>query len=133
MTEKRKTYTKEKMTEKQDLGSKPAKIVLGDHLEYRVARLNLFMGYFVRRSRPIYTVGGLDRATDLDVLAIRYVEPFRREVVITECKSGAFGPLDRIFWLSGVRNYVNAAEAVLVCKGTNRLFSPHPACDGGTG
>ena len=76
------------------------------------------MGYFVRRGRPIYTIGNLDRATDLDVYALRFVEPFSCEVIITECKSGGTGPLDRIFWLSGLKNYVKAKEALLVRKGT---------------
>jgi hypothetical protein len=93
-------------------------LTLGDELEYRVARLQLFMGYFVRRSCVVHTAGDLDRATDLDVLALRYVEPFRRELLITECKSRNGGPLDRIFWLSGVREFVGAQEAILVRKGT---------------
>lgn len=98
--------------------SKPAAFEVGDDLEYRIQRLQIFMGYFVRRGRPIYTVGNLDRATDLDVYALRYVEPFSCEVIISECKSGGVGPLDRIFWLSGLKNYVKAKEALLVRKGT---------------
>lgn len=39
-------------------------------------------------------------------------------MVIAECKSGVTGPLDRIFWLSGVKNFVDANEAFLVRKGT---------------
>jgi len=97
---------------------KPAAFEIGEDLEYRIQRLQMFMGYFVRRGRPIYTIANLDRATDLDIYALRYVEPFRREIIITECKSGGGGPLDRIFWLSGVRNYVKAKEALLVRKGT---------------
>lgn len=94
------------------------KIVAGDELEYRIARLQIFMGYYVRRGCPIFTSGNLNQATDLDLLAIRYVEPFRRQILITECKSGNTGPLDRIFWLSGVKNFVKANEALLVRKGT---------------
>jgi hypothetical protein len=97
---------------------KPPKFVLGDELEYRVARLHIFMGYFVRRACPIYTVANLDQATDLDVLALRYAQPFRREILISECKSGVTGPLDRIFWLAGVKGFVNAREAFLVRKST---------------
>jgi hypothetical protein len=97
---------------------KAAKIVLGDELEYRIARLQIFMGYFVRRGCPIYTIGMLNQATDLDVLAIRYVEPFRRQMLVTECKGGGDGPLDRIFWLSGVKTFVKADEAILVRRGT---------------
>jgi len=97
---------------------KPSSFVVGEALEYRVARLHLFMGYFVRRGAPIYTVAALDRATDLDVLATRYIEPFERQMIISECKSGENSPLDRIFWLSGVKQYTNANEALLVRKAT---------------
>jgi hypothetical protein len=76
------------------------------------------MGYFVRRGCPIYTVAALDRATDLDVLATRYIEPFDRQLVIAECKSGDNAPLDRIFWLSGVKQYTSANDALLVRKTT---------------
>ena len=98
--------------------SKPAAFEVGDDLEYRIQRLQIFMGYFVRRGRPIYTVGNLDRATDLDVFSLRFVEPFRCEINIAECKSGGEGPIDRIFWLAGVKKFVDAKEATLVRKGT---------------
>jgi len=120
---KKKQKPKPKNTAKKETGfristSRPAAFEVGDDLEYRIQRLQIFMGYFVRRGRPIYTIGNLDRATDLDVYALRYVEPFSCEVIITECKSGGAGPLDRIFWLSGLKNYVKAKEALLVRKGT---------------
>lgn len=91
---------------------------VGDPLEYRVSRLFVHLGYFVRRARQLYTIGNLDTATDLDVLAIRYADPFRREVQIAECKQGGAGPLDRIFWLSGVKQYVAATRATLVRPAT---------------
>ena len=77
------------------------------------------MGFFARRGRELYTVGRLDTATDLDVLAIRYSEPLSREVCIAECKTaGGEGPLDRIFWLSGVKKYVDADFATLIRPAT---------------
>ena len=97
---------------------KPSILVVGDDLEYRIARLYIFMGYFVRRGCPIYTISSLDQATDLDVMALRYVKPIQRQILITECKSGGSRPLDRIFWLAGVQHYVGASEAYLVRKGT---------------
>jgi hypothetical protein len=93
-------------------------VKVGDPLEYRVSRLFIHLGFFVRRGRELYTVGRLDTATDLDVLAIRYSEPFRREVQISECKGGGEGPLDRLFWLSGVKRYVGASHATLVRRST---------------
>lgn len=91
---------------------------VGDALEYRVTRLLIHLGFFARRGREIYTVGRLDTATDLDVLGIRYAEPFRREVQIVECKGGGEGPMDRIFWLAGVKQYVSADRATLVRHAT---------------
>src|SRR5260370_733109 len=84
----------------------------------RIARLQIFSGFLVRRGCPIYTIAALDRATDLDVLAFRHSEVFRREMIVTECKSGNTAPLDRIFWLTGVRNYTGVTQAFLVRKGT---------------
>ncbi len=105
--------------ERQRSGTpRPSALTIGDELEYRIARMQIFTGFFVRRGCPIYTIGALDRATDLDVLAFRHSEPFRREMIITECKSGATAPLDRIFWLTGVRAYTGASQAFLVRKGT---------------
>lgn len=95
-----------------------AKFNVGDPLEYRVARLLIHLGFFVRRGREIYTIGGLDQATDLDVFAVRYADMFRREVQICECKSGKEGPLDRVFWIVGVKDYVGAARATIVRKST---------------
>jgi hypothetical protein len=97
---------------------RPSALTIGDDLEYRIARLQIFTGFFVRRGCPIYTIGALDRATDLDVLAFRHSEPFRREMIITECKGGNTAPLDRIFWLTGVRTYTGASQAFLVRRGT---------------
>jgi hypothetical protein len=97
---------------------KPSALTIGDELEYRITRMQIFTGFFVRRGCPIYTIGALDRATDLDVLAFRHSEPFRREMIITECKSGGTAPLDRIFWLTGVRAYTGATQAFLVRRGT---------------
>jgi len=100
--------------DRDDLRRPNVAITPGDALEYRVARLFASMGYFVRRSREIFTEAYLDRATDLDVLAIKYLPPFRREVQIVECKGGANRPLDRVFWLAGVKAYTSADFATLV-------------------
>jgi hypothetical protein len=93
-------------------------LVIGDQLEYRVARMFLKQGYFVRRGINIYTTGYIDTATDIDVLGIKYFDSFGRTIVISECKSGESKPLDRIFWLSGLKGYLNASRAILVRKPT---------------
>jgi hypothetical protein len=81
-------------------------------------RLFIWQGYFVRRGIEIYTDQYLNRATDLDVLALRFFPPFRHYLQIAECKSGASRPLDRIFWLSGVRSFASADNATLVRDAT---------------
>lgn len=86
---------------------------IGEQNEYRIARLFVWMGYFVRRGKEIYTTGRLDQATDLDVLALKYRALFSKEVITIESKTGKQGPLDRVFWMSGLRKYVNADRALL--------------------
>lgn len=95
-------------------------IVPGDVLEYRVMRLFAWQGYFVRRGVDIYTEGFQSQATDIDVLAVKLTSPFRKHLQIVECKSGKVGPLDRIFWLSGVKQYVGAEHATLVREDTKQ-------------
>ncbi|WP_263374003.1 hypothetical protein [Granulicella aggregans] len=106
-----------RIPEKQPSLPKP-NVAAGDALECRVARLFIHMGFFVRKGRQIYTAEYLNHATDLDVLAIKYSELFRPEMRILECKSGGEGPLDRIFWLAGLKQYVNASSATLVRRST---------------
>jgi hypothetical protein len=96
----------------------PRVISKGSILESRVGRLYAYFGYFVRLNRTISTEGRLNRATDLDVFAVRYVPPFKRQTQIVECKSGGRRPLDRIFWLSGVRQHAKADAATLVSDTT---------------
>lgn len=89
-------------------------LTVGEELEYRIMRLFVAQGYVVRRGVEIYTEQYLNRATDLDVLALRFIPPFRRYAQIAECKSGSNRPLDRIFWLSGVKSYSGADSATFV-------------------
>jgi hypothetical protein len=97
---------------------KPITLVIGNELEYRVQRLMIYMGFYCRRAKPIYTVARLDQATDLDIFSLKWKEQFKRELSISECKSGSDRPLDRIFWLSGVKNFVKAQEAFLIRNST---------------
>jgi len=99
-------------------GDRAASIVPGEAMEYRIARLFVWQGYFVRRGREILTAGSLDRATDLDVLALRYREMFSKESIIVESKTGGEGPLDRVFWLSGVKIFVESDRALLFRRPT---------------
>jgi hypothetical protein len=101
-----------------DRALRSVSVVLGDAMEYRIARLFVYQGYFVRRGREILTVAGLDKATDLDVLALRFRELFSLDSIIVECKTGGEGPLDRVFWLSGVKTFVRADRAFLFRRPT---------------
>lgn len=111
--------TKKLQAQKSGGDARRPRFTVGEVYEYRVARLFFALGFFVRRGRDILTVNALDKATDLDVLAIRYSVPFRREIQIAECKDAVnAGPLDRIFWLNGVKQFVSADRATLVRRGT---------------
>lgn len=90
-----------------------------ESLEFRIMRLFLCQLYFVRRGVFIYSDQYLNRGTDLDVLAVRFVPPFRRCVEIAECKSGSSRAMDRIFWLSGLRQHVGADDATYVREHTS--------------
>jgi len=86
----------------------------GLQLECRVMRFYARQRYFVRRSIIIHTEASLNQATDLDVVAVKWIAPFKKHLQIAECKSGSKeGPLDRIFWLTGVRKYTGADAATL--------------------
>ncbi len=111
-----KKTTKKNRSRQAGTGRGPLK--LGEENEYRIARLFVWMGYFVRRGREIYTTSRLDQATDLDVLAFRYRDAFSKETITIESKTGREGPLDRVFWLSGIKHYVGADRALLYRKPT---------------
>ena len=53
--------------------------------------------------------------TDLDVLGIKYDQLFISNTIVGDCKSGKnVSDANRLFWLSGVKNYFGADQAYLI-------------------
>lgn len=107
----------------------PAKtdpLTSGDLLEIRVGQVWFWEGYFARVGIDLIGHYGpeLIQVTDLDLLAIGFGPGLEVHRTIGESKSGvgksAPKPLDRIVWLSGLRQLVNAhaAELTVMAKAT---------------
>jgi hypothetical protein len=107
----------------------PAKtdpLTSGDHLESRVGQVWFWEGYFARVGIDLIGHYGPDliQVTDLDLLAIGFGPGLEVHRTIGESKSGvgksAPKPLDRIVWLRGLQQLVNAhsAELTVMSKAT---------------
>lgn len=83
----------------------------GTNLEYLVASVFQGQGYLVRRSVPLkYGPSGQD-ATDIDVLGVKFTQPFQPHRIICDCRERQRArPYERIFWAKGLASFVNAAE-----------------------
>ena len=83
----------------------------GGNLEYTVAAVFQGQGYLVRRAVPLkYGSRGQD-ATDIDVLGIKFTQPFQPHRIICDCKEKQRSkPYERIFWTKGLSYFVNATE-----------------------
>lgn len=98
-------------------------ITKGDAYELRLARLLYFEGSFVRRAIDLNMRFGEDlTVTDLDILALHFSGDFGVSLTIGESKTaqGKKGPklADRLLWLSGLRDLVDADDAfVATAKG----------------
>lgn len=76
----------------------------GLRLEYLAAQLLERQGYLVRTRVPVtYGESSQQDATDLDVYALGFSQPFQRHTVLCDCKDRQRGrPLERVFWAKGV-------------------------------
>lgn len=100
----------------------PAKIdplTSGDRLEARIGQVWFWEGYFSRIGIDLVNYYGreLTQVTDLDLLAIGFGPGLESYRTIGEAKSGTGKsvpkPLDRIVWLRGLQELVNAGRAEL--------------------
>lgn len=84
----------------------------GNKLEYLVASVFQGQGYLVRRAVPLkYGLSGQD-ATDIDVLGIKFTQPFQPHIILCDCKDKQRSkPYERIFWAKGLSSFVSASEA----------------------
>lgn len=91
----------------------------GDNLEIRVGQVWFWEGYYTRVGVDLIGHYGSDliQVTDLDLLAIGFGPGLEVSRAIGEAKSGvgksAPKPLDRIVWLRGLQELVNASAAEL--------------------
>lgn len=88
---------------------------LGVELESRVLRLFLAQGIFAERG--LFPAATRDRrmlATDIDILVSEYGSGFHLTRHHAECKTGKIPMLDRVLWLNGVRNLIDADGSYLV-------------------
>jgi hypothetical protein len=83
----------------------------GDPMEFLTALVFQAQGYLVRRSVPLqYGPSGAD-VTDIDVLGIKFTEPFQIHRIICDCKDRQRSrPYERIFWAKGLSSFTNASE-----------------------
>lgn len=89
--------------------------VSGNELEARALRLYLAQGMFAERGLiPAATPDRRMLATDIDVLVSEYTSGFHLTRRHVECKTGKFPLLDRVLWLSGVRQLLRADSTSLL-------------------
>lgn len=100
----------------------------GELLEYQIKRLFFFMGYFPITNIIIQTSTDepYDIVTDLDVYGIYVHSDFSKKTIWSDCKSGTAQEINRIAWLSGIKEMINVDEVLFVKKGTKlstKLFA----------
>ncbi|WP_153465080.1 hypothetical protein [Sediminibacillus terrae] len=104
------------MTKEQ--GKKQKGFNKGDYLEYRAKRLLFHMGYYTTQGVIVKSSlkDAYDVVTDLDVYGVYIHKDFRKKSVWLDCKSGFTKPLERISWIKGVKQEVDADDAIFITK-----------------
>ncbi|MGD2434061.1 hypothetical protein ACP8H3_08870 [Bacillus velezensis] len=94
----------------------------GEMLEYRIKRLLFHMGYFPTKGVYIKTSFDeyQDDITDLDVYGVYIHKDFRRKTIWVDCKSGKAKPMERIAWMKGIKQLVNADDIIFVKNGIRK-------------
>lgn len=86
----------------------------------RIMRFWWYNGYFTRINVDIFRYEHGKRTsqqyTDIDALGIRFQENFKQNISICDCKSGKISVKDRIFWASGLMNYIGADQGIFLSK-----------------
>lgn len=91
-------------------------------LKLRLMRHFWNLGYFVRKNIGVKEFGDDNEYTDIDVLAIKIHEDLSTSIIICDCKTGqAPKPNERIFWLSGLMQYLNCDDGMLVKSDMNTM------------
>lgn len=100
----------------------------GELLEYQIKRLFFFMGYFPKTNIIIQTGSDepYDTVTDLDVYGIYIHSDFSKKTIWSDCKSGAAQEINRVAWLTGIKEMIEVDDILFVKKGTKlstKLFA----------
>lgn len=92
----------------------------GELLEYQIKRLFFFMGYFPKTNIIIQTSSDepFDIVTDLDVYGIYIHSDFSKKTIWSDCKSGAAQEINRVAWLTGIKEMIEVDDILFVKKGT---------------
>ena len=84
----------------------------GFRLEYLTLAVFQAQGFLVRRSVPLKYGSNNQHATDIDVLGIKFTNPFQPNLIVCDCKDKARPkPFERIFWAKGLATFIDASEA----------------------
>ncbi|MBU3187671.1 hypothetical protein [Clostridium estertheticum] len=107
---------KELVTDKEIASDKeivpPKALISNKGLSYEYKILSLFQkqGYLARRGIPLLNEIYED-ATDIDVLGIKFIHPFKELKVICDCKNKKSPhPYERIFWTKGLGEFLGVKE-----------------------
>lgn len=92
----------------------------GTILEYQIKRLFFFMGYFSKNNIIIQTSSDepFDIVTDLDVYGIYIHSDFSQKTIWSDCKSGTAQEINRVAWLTGIKDMIEVDDILFVKKGT---------------
>jgi len=90
-------------------------------LKLRIMRFLWYNGFFTRKNIDIYKYEYGKKTqhqyTDIDAFGIRFHENFTNYMINCDCKSGKNVKIkDRIFWVSGLMNYIHSDKSILVVK-----------------
>lgn len=86
------------------------------------------MGYFPKTNIIIQTSSDepYDTVTDLDVYGIYIHSDFSKKTIWSDCKSGAAQEINRVAWLTGIKEMIEVDDILFVKKGTKlstKLFA----------
>lgn len=81
----------------------------GDSMEFLAALVLQGQGCLVRRGVRLQYGG--QESTDVDVLGIRFAQPFQLHRIVADCKDRQRSrPHERIFWAKGLSSFLKATE-----------------------
>lgn len=89
-------------------------------LKLKIMRFLWYNGFFTRKNIDVLKYEFGERTnqqyTDIDTFGIRFQENFTNYKINCDCKSGKINTKDRIFWVSGLMNYINSDKSILLVK-----------------